>query len=137
MGNTVSDQKYNIQSAIHTFNSIDEPNYPYSIEIDSFTNTNDLREKILAIEHMSLYKNFDKIMFVLHETINSNSKKTMCQTDYFLFRHHNKPIFKIHNTSAQMNKWLRNTNPEMNLCIVCDIEKIKKDDNTFANLIMR
>lgn len=129
MGNKESTGNINLCEAITQDNSRIEPDYHYSIEVDSFTdaNTEYIYKQILDIENVVLYKHIDKIMHVLSR---KNQLADINVTDYFLFRYRKEPILQIQNTSAQMNKWLRNCNPEIFHCVVCDIDLIKNDLET-------
>lgn len=127
MGNKISnDANYNLSDAVTHVNNSDDPDYPYSIEVDSFADANidKIYSQILDIEHVVLYKHIDTIMYVLSR---KNQLADTNVTDYFLFRYRKEPVLQIQNTSAQMNKWLRNRNPEIFNCIVCDIDMIRKD----------
>lgn len=135
MGNQESAEcDYGLRDAITYENSKTEPDYHYSIAVDSFSktahddaNTEYIYRQILDIENVVLYKHINKIMFVLSR---KNQITDANFTDYFLFRYRKEPILQIHNTSAQMNKWSQNRNPEIFNCIVCDIDLIRKDLET-------
>ena len=138
MGNQESSE-CDLRDAITYENSQTEPDYYYSIAVDSFSddaNTEYIYSQILDIENIVLYKHIHKIMFVLSR---KNQITDPNLTDYFLFRYRKEPILQIQNTSAQMNKLLRNRNPEIFNCIVCDIDLIRKDletpyTNIFASI---
>jgi len=118
---------YNVDNAIKYDYFATEPEYHYVILVDYYNASilPHIRNQILDIENIVLFKNIDKIMYCLSRTIEKNTPKLLDQTDYFLFRHNNIPLLKIHNTSAQINKWASNGNPEIFNCFVVDLENIK------------